>query len=724
MPVEIRVGPPIIKVNRGTTFLVTHLNGEIDPQGMLGAFASDTRFISSYHLWINRRPWTLVNSSALSHFTARWVYANPEVHTDDGPIGAEQIGLILDRAATAGGIHEDLEVVNYSMRRAQFFLEVEVQADFADVFDVKNNSLTERGEKVTTWHPRQRRLVTSYRHRTFRRALELRFHKSTTPPRYANGLITFPIDLKPGARWRTCMVFFFAGARDAIRPDRRGHPGARPPASLHAREHKEWHNVAARCRSSNKTVEGAFRQAVDDLGSLRIFETESRQETWIPAAGLPWFMTLFGRDSLIVSLQSLPVHTLFARAALERLATLQAQAFDDDHDAQPGRIMHEIRHGELAALDLIPQTPYYGTWDATPLYLIVLSEAYRWTGDLALVRRYLPAAEKCLAWIDRYGDEDQDGFQEYRTRSARGYRNQGWKDAHDALVYPDGRQVDPPIGTCELQGYVYDAKLRMAELYDVLERPRRARTLRRQAATLKQRFNDRFWMPDEAFFAFGLDRQKKQIKSIASNPGQCLWSGIVDDRKAESVVRRLLRPDMWSGWGIRTLSSDHKAYNPFSYQLGSVWPHDNGLIALGFRRYGFAREAAQVAKGLFDASACFDSLRLPELFAGLARQPESFPVQYLGANVPQAWSAGSIFMLLTALLGLEADAARHRLAVDPWLPDWLPEIELQNVVLGSARFHLAVRGSRQRCRVELQRLAGEVDLLEGRRLYPAIKQAG
>ena len=409
---------------------------------------------------------------------------------------------------------------------------------------------------------------------------------------------------------------------------------------------------------------------------------------FVPAGGVPWFVALFGRDSLIVSIQNAMVYPEFAVGALEVLARHQATARDDYRDAEPGKIMHELRRGELAHFKLIPHTPYYGTADATILYLIVLHNAWRCTGDLDLVKRFLPAAEKCLTWIDKYGDRDGDGFQEYQTRSPQGYENQGWKDSGEALVNTDGSLVKGPKALVELQAYVYDAWLRMAQVYDALSKPARASALRRKAKALFERFNEAFWDEDAGFYAFCLDGEKKKVMSIASNPGHCLWAGIVPPDRAERVVKRLMQPDMSSGWGIRTLSSDHPAYNPHSYQNGSVWPHDNAMIAAGMRRYGFADEAAQVARDISGAASYFILHQMPELYSGLQRNPTNFPVQYLGANVPQAWAAGSCFALLQMITGFQPDAPAGRVCFDPALPDWMDELTLRDLRIDDKQFDI------------------------------------
>jgi glycogen debranching enzyme len=449
-----------------------------------------------------------------------------------------------------------------------------------------------------------------------------------------------------------------------------------------------WQAGVLKLQTGNEEFYRYYHQAVADMAALRLpFEGTDHMQ-FVPAGGVPWFVALFGRDSLIVSLQNAMIYPHFARGALDVLGRYQADKRDDWRDAEPGKIMHELRTGELAHFNLIPHTPYYGTADATPLYLIVLHTAWRSTGDNGLLERYLPVAERCLSWIDRYGDRDKDGFQEYQTRSDAGYENQGWKDSGEALVYPDRSLVKGPKALCELQGYVYDAWLRMADIYDALGRKAKAGRLRRKAAELFERFNDVFWDAASGFYAFALDGDKAKVMSVTSNPGHCLWSGIVPPGRAGRVVKRLMAPDMWTGWGIRTLSSDHPAYNPNSYQNGSVWPHDNGLIALGFRRYGFVDEAAQVARGISAAASYFQQHQLPELYAGLTRSPTTFPVQYLGANTPQAWAAGSCFSFLQMFLGFQPDAPNGVLYLDPALPDWMPDLVLRDVRIDKMSFDL------------------------------------
>jgi glycogen debranching enzyme len=386
------------------------------------------------------------------------------------------------------------------------------------------------------------------------------------------------------------------------------------------------------------------------------------------------------------------VNPTLARDTLELLARHQGRREDPWRDEEPGKILHEIRHGELAGAGDIPHTPYFGSIDATPWFLILYGAHLRWTGDLDVARALLPNAEAALGWIDEYGDRDGDGFVEYQTRSPGGIRNQGWKDSHDAIVHADGRMAETPIALAEVQAYVYLAKLRMADVYEALGQEQRAEFLRGQAHELRRRFNDAFWMDDEQYFAGALDRDKRQVRTVMSNPGHALYCDIADPDKARAMAKRLLAPDMFSGWGVRTMSKSAAGYNPMSYHNGSVWPHDNALIAAGLKRYGFVRSTNRVATALFDAAIHADYLRLPELFCGFTRRSPNRPVSYPVACSPQAWAAGAPFLMLQAMLGISARAERNLLTVnEPHLPSWLHTVELRNLRVGSSRITLLFR---------------------------------
>jgi glycogen debranching enzyme len=685
MSVEVTVGPPVLTINHGSTFMVTDPVGEIAADSEQGVFCADTRFVSVYRMFANGTPWLLLTSGTPTYYLARIHLMNRAFKTEDRRVPQGTLTMTITRAV-GEGIHEDLELTNYGLEDVRFNLEIVVRSDFADLFEVKAHEFIRRGRIVTEWNDGAGELRTSYTNRDFQRGFRYRFARSTSAPAYANGRITFDIALEPSATWRACGEYVLVEDATVRVP-------VRDCAAAFSARHfdtlqEEWLERATRLTSANEDLYRLYRQSVEDMGALRLYDHDLAHDVWLPAAGVPWFVTIFGRDSLIVSLQNMVVNPEFVRGALKRLGELQATEVDDWRDAQPGKIPHELRFGELAHFHRVPHTPYYGTADATPLYLIALHEAWKWLGDAELLRRYRDVAFRCLEWIDRHGDLDGDGFQEYRTRSSQGYENMGWKDAEDAVVYPDGRQVRQPKALCELQGYVFDAWLRMAEVFDVLDERDRSAALRGKAADLQQRFEQQFWCEDLGFYAYGLDPEKQPIRTIASNAGHLLWSGIASREHAARVVARLLEPDMWSGWGIRTLSARNPAYNPFSYQRGSVWPHDNGIIALGFKRYGFAGEAARVARDLSEAASHFASYRLPELYAGIERQPGRFPVQYVGANVPQAWAAGSVFHLLQAIFGLRADAPAGRLLIDPELPKWLPDVTLRGLAVGHARVDL------------------------------------
>ncbi len=688
MTIEIKVGPPVITISQGRTFMVTDRRGYITADGDHGIYATDTRFINYYQLFINRAPWKLINSSQLNFYTARFQLTNPVSNIVEGHLAAHTLGLTLDRQVNEG-IHEELAIVNYSGQKISFLLELALRSDFADISEVRANTITPRGKQETRWHARTKQLRTTYDHEDYHRAFIYQITHADSPVSYANGRLFFEIELAVNAQWQACGDIILEHGQSRKKPGPNlcsyelGDSKAKPSNDFDEKQAR-WLARCTTIETPHNDLYRMYHQAISDMGALRMYDMDVSDEAWVPAAGVPWFVTLFGRDSLTASFQNMLVSPGFARGALKRLAEYQASKRDDWRDAQPGKIMHEIRFGELAHFHQVPFTPYYGTADATILYLIVLSETYRWTGDIGLLKEYRKVIDGCLDWIDHYGDLDGDGFQEYKTFSTPGYDNMGWKDAGHAVVYADGTQVKQPKGLVELQGYVYDAKTRMAEVFQALGDTERAQALLQQARVLQHNFNQAFWMEDEGCFAYGLDPEKQQITSIASNAGQCLWGGIAEQEKAERTARRLLQEDMWSGWGIRTLSSKNPSYNPYEYQLGSVWPQDNGIIAAGLKRYGLANEANQVIRGVFDAINRFDSYRPPEVFAGIQRRGDAdFPVLYPGgANTPQAWATGSIFHMLRTILGLRADAPNKRLYVNPTLPDWLPEITLNRVNVG------------------------------------------
>jgi glycogen debranching enzyme len=707
MPFKVQVGPPQIAIHQAQTVLISEDSGQVKWPTEKGLYFRDTRLISAWAIYANGEPWTLLNGGAIAYYAARIFLTNADFLTQTGTIPARTLSLIVSREID-GGMHEDLDIINHGQSAVCFNLELAIRCDFADVFEVKANKIVRRGKISTLWDQAKQTLSNTYTNADFRRAVII--EASPAEALYANGRLSFSVDLAPGAAWHCCLHYTLTDGDETIPA-----PAAcvaHDAESRHADMLRDWQNRVLKVTTSNEEYYRFFHQAIEDMAALRLPIDGGDHMVFMPAAGLPWFMAPFGRDSLIVSLQSMIVYPDFARGALTVLGDLQASERDDYRDAEPGKIMHELRRGELAHFKLIPHTPYYGTADATPLWLITLHAAWRATGDRDLLKEHLKTAEACLAWIDQSGDLDGDGFQEYQTRSSAGLENQAWKDSGDAVMYPDGKLVKGPKALCELQGYVYDAWRRMAEIYDVLGDTARAADLRHKAAALYETFNRVFWDEASGYYAYALDGDKTPVLSVASNPGHLLWSGIVPPDRAAKIVKRLTAPDMWSGWGIRTLSAEHKSFNPFAYQLGAVWPHDNSIIALGFKRYGFHAEAARIARDISGAASHFQSNQVPELYAGTQKDGTNFPVQYLGANVPQAWAAGSAFMLLQAMLGISGHAAERKLFVDPALPAWLPDITLSKLTLGDTDF--CIRFWREGEATQYSVLSGNSEMVERR----------
>ncbi len=679
MPTKVTINNGTVVINDGASFLVTNLDGSIDEKLAQGFFVNDTRLISYYEISINHTPLSLLASSTLSHHSALYEFTNRSLKTVNGDIPAGRIMLEV-RRDVVDGLHEDIDITNHFTETVEFQLMLSARSDFADIFQVKAQNLLTRGQQETTWNDGV--LKTDYCNGEFYRGIAIAPKCTISTTRYANGYIFFDVRLEPGEEWHTCVDFKVLIDREHVLTP--AHTCHLPHTTAASRERDSFLEGTTRIKTSHPDLEQFWEQGLIDLGALRIEVNSQGERFWMPAAGIPWFVAVFGRDTLISSLQTMAVYPQFAHGAVLKLAELQATEIDDWRDAQPGKILHEIRSGELAFHKEVPHTPYYGSIDATMLWIITLSESYQWTANLDLLKRCQSSLDQALSWIDRYGDFDGDGYVEYLGRSSNGLENQGWKDSGDSMVYPDGTKVKPAIALCEVQGYVYDAWCRAADLYEILDEPNRAAQLRQKAADLYERFNRDFWIESESFYGLGLDSQKTLIESITSNAGHLLWSGLVPPERAEPFVRRLFQPDLWCGWGIRTLSAKNPAYNPISYHLGSVWPHDCSIIAAGFKRYGYDDRVNQVADGIFSAARYFEAGRIPELFAGIKRRPDGFPIPYPDACIPQAWAAGSIFFLIHSILGLSANAAQEQLFVKPHLPSWLPELELQNLTLGNA----------------------------------------
>jgi glycogen debranching enzyme len=713
--VEVRVGPPSLTIHADEQFLVCAPDATISPDEQQGYFSADTRIASRYQLTLSRTVPTLLNSAVVQPFSARHEFVNAEMGTRAGTIGSGELHLRLDRTIHHG-LHEDYDLTNHSTDAIEFDLELRIEGDYADLFDVKEQRLLRRGSLDSRWDPAGRALTTMYHSHDFERGLRIEVRRQDSEPEYANGLLAFRISLEPKERWHCCLLWIpFGTEKESSGPIEDCHALLAGDPTL-AERRREWRGRATRIGTGDSGVDAVVERAIEDLGALRMHRHDEDAtahhgdgiEEMVPAAGIPWFVALFGRDTLVVSLQTPLLSPGFLIGTLQALAALQGDRYDDRHDLQPGKIAHELRHGELAHFGLIPQSPYYGTHDATALYVWAAAEAWRWTANRELLDRLRPNVERALEWVDRDGDGDGDGLQEYKTRAGDwGYYNQGWKDSGDAIVNADGSNAELPIATCELQGYVVAAKRAWADVVEQAfdDAPAAAR-LCEQAERLAEEIEERFWWQAEGTYYLGLDGRKRPIESVASNPGHLLWAGAVTSERASSVGGRLLEEDMWSGWGVRTLSSEHVAYNPVSYQLGSVWPHDNAIIVDGCARYGNGEAAGRIARALIDSAERFRYGRLPEVFGGLKRDEGSFPVQYLGANVPQAWASGAVIHLVRALLGIEPDAPNKRLSLRPQLPDWLGEVELSNLRVGDAWVDLRVSSEG----VAIEDRRGELDV--------------
>jgi glycogen debranching enzyme len=676
-----------LAVKEGETFLYSDTEGNLDDRKDfgLGLYHRDTRFLSHFLMRLSGREPVLLSSSSQRSYMAFVDLTNLDLYEGEEPVVRQQTLNIRRIRAIDGRLFERVRVKNYNPHPVAVDVEFSFGADFADIFEVRGMARETTGDFEP---PRAegREVEFAYRGRDgVRRVTRIEFGSDPARLVVAGDLVQAAFHLRLGAYQTRLVTMTVEPIVDGDAPPPREFDGA-----VHGlrRSYEEWERESTLVVTDNELFNELLERGLRDLRALYT-RTDGGG---ILAAGIPWYVTAFGRDALIASHQMLTVNPRLARDALRYLTAHQGTERDDRRDEEPGKIMHELRQGELAGAGLVPHTPYYGSVDATPWFLILFAQYFRWTGDREGVRELLPAAEAALAWIDRDGDLDGDGFVEYRTRSPIGIRNQGWKDSSDSVAHADGTLAEPPIALVEVQAYVHLAKLRMADVFEALGDPERANLLRKEAAILRQRFNEAFWMEDEKYFAAALDGEKRQVRSIVSNPGHGLYCDIVDADKAEHLARRLLAPDMFSGWGVRTMSKSAVSYNPMSYHNGSVWPHDNALIAAGLKRYGFVRATNRVATALFDAAIGADYMRLPELFCGFTRRSPNRPVSYPIACSPQAWAAGSPFLILQGMLGISARAHENLLTVNkPQLPVWLNTVELRGLRVGHSRITLLFR---------------------------------
>jgi glycogen debranching enzyme len=662
------VSDGIVKILDGNTFVVSDPRGDIeasltDPTGL---FSFDTRFLSTWVLSVNGERLNALSVDDLQYFEARFFLV-----PGTGTVYVDAKMSVIRQRAVGDGFHEELTILNHAEEPIELTVRVDADSDFADLFEVKD-ALKKKGTYTNRIDEDGLHLV--YERETFARMTTI---SASAPAAIDEKGLTFFVTIEPHGSWTTDLdVVTAAGAGGRmVRPKyRRGERRAQPNMG---RSLENWLEEAPRLESDDDRLRATYRRSLVDLAALRFSPLVAGGRS-LPAAGLPWFMTMFGRDSILTSLQALPFTPELAATTLQALGDWQGSRIDDFRDEDPGRILHEMRYGEMTAFEERPHSPYYGCADATPLYVVLLDEYERWTGDRSLVRQREHEARAALAWIDEYADLLGNGYVWYQRRNEQtGLENQCWKDSWDSISYRDGRLPGFPRATCELQGYAYDAKIRGARLArSVWNDAAFADRLEKEAADLKRHFNRDFWVADEGFFALALDTEGHQVDSLASNNGHLLWSGIVDKSKAKAVVDNLLGPKLFSGWGVRTLAEGEGRYNPIGYHVGTVWPFDNSFIAWGLRRYGFKDEAATIAGGILDAAGYFDG-RLPEAFGGYERSITKYPVQYPTACSPQAWSTGAPLLLLRTMLGLEP--VGEHLVVDPALPTSIGRLELLDI---------------------------------------------
>jgi glycogen debranching enzyme len=692
-------------------FLLVDQHGDVAPPGhcALGLFHNDTRFLSHYSLRVAGGPAAVLSTQRLRPYAAQFDLAISDRAFGGDAWDPKNCAHIRRELLVEDRLFERVTVTSYLRVPVEFWIELSLGADFADIFEVRGWKRPARGQFYAPEITHDT-LVFAYRGRDgeYLRSI-VRF---ATPPTSidAHGA-RWEFRLAPHARlefeWQV-----LPGEPDLEKAPSASLAGARVEpvvptlverwAPMKTR-YEQWRTKCARWTTDEGDLNTTLDQAVNDLRALYIHADSAS----VISAGIPWYSTAFGRDSIIASLETLALNPAIALDTLDYLARHQGSKEDPFTEEQPGKIMHELRRGELARAGEIPHVPYYGTVDATPLWIVLLHETWRWTGDDALLHKFMSNVDRALGWIDRYGDMDRDGLVEYARTSAKGLVNQGWKDSTDGVPFPDGTMPEPPIALVEVQGYVYDAKWRAAALFDAVGERDRAERLRHEAASLRREILRRFWLDDLGTFALALDGQKRPLPTVTSNAGHLLWSRVPDGEQAIRLAAGLMSPDMFAGWGIRTVSAMHPVFNPMSYHNGSIWPHDNALVVMGLAQYRQVRAALPVITAMHEAAAQLDPQRLPELFCGMTRMRGLRPVLYPVSCSPQAWASGAMFLFLQATLGLLPHASEHVLHIrDPHLPPFLHDLRVEQLAVGASRVALQFRRQGGRTLVNLLGVEG------------------
>ena len=670
-----------IQVLEGSTFMVSDARGDVREGSVAGLFHEDTRHLNRFELTVGGKAPTLLTSDDVDYYSAAFFMTNPELD------GLEPKALTVQRHRFVGdGLRETITVRNHTGETVEVEVRLACGADFADLFEVKLAEFVKTGTATKHHEPGRGHLHFAYEHEHFKAATQI----TGADARADGDDLVWDVRIEPRGVWHTGVIVALTLDEQEKEPT---HEDFGEPERQATKILQKWQDETPEVTSGFDVVWHVMERSVTDLASLRLQACVMGNEYSLPAAGLPWFMAIFGRDTLISSYQSLWVGPDLARGALEALAGYQGTEMNDFKDEEPGKILHEIRFGELTAIGEKPHRPYYGSADSTPLWLILLHEHWRWTGDDGPAKQLKDNALRALEWIDRYGDLDGDGFIEYHSRSKQGLRTQCWKDSWNGLQFADGTVPDVPIAPCEVQGYAYDAKVRIAELAEkVWGDAELASRLRKEAEELFTRFNEAFWIEERGgYYAVGLDKDKRQIDSITSNMGHLLWSGIVPEDRAKKLVDHFFSDGMWSGWGVRTMSWDDHGYNPIGYHVGTVWPHDNSLIAAGLARYGYREEANRIAAALLEAAE-YTEWRLPEVFAGYSRNEAPFPVRYPTASSPQAWATAAPFLFFR--LGMGLDVKDGEAVIDPLLPESLGEMGLTGIHAAGELWEVTAKGSK------------------------------
>ncbi|HWL35897.1 MAG TPA: glycogen debranching N-terminal domain-containing protein [Frankiaceae bacterium] len=671
-------GAGLVTLVEGSAFCLSGRSGDIRPGTPHGVFVLDVRHLSCLRLSIDGEEVEPLSAYVREPFAATFV-----ARARPGRGRADSSVLVLRERYVGQGMREDITVRNYSRAPVTVEVSLSADADFADLFAVKESRVRDHqgllvdGEPGTLTFRSQGGVV---------RDTVVAFSE---PAALDGPCARWAVTLGAGAQWQVCVQV--TAAVDGVAVPPRYGCGEAVAHAVPARRLEQWRAEGPTVASDNAPLATAVAQAVEDLGALRIFDP-AHPERAVVAAGAPWFMTLFGRDSLLASWMSLIVAPDLARGVLETLADLQGTKLDPETEEQPGRILHEVRFGASSTPALAGAHVYYGTADATPLFVMLLGELRRWGLDDAVVARLMPHADRAIEWIERYGDADGDGYVEYERMTPGGLLNQGWKDSWDGVPFADGTLAEPPIALAEVQGYTYAAYVARAFFAAEAGDAALAERLRAKAYALRVRFNEDFWLPDRGYYALALDRDKRPVDALASNMGHCLWTGIVDADKAPLVAERLLSPELFSGWGVRTLATSMASYNPISYHCGSVWPHDNAIAVAGLVRYGFVAEAHRIMLGMLDAAAAMGG-RLPELFSGLPRDEVPVPVPYPTSCSPQAWASAAPLSFLRSLLRFDPWVPHGRAWLAPDLPAEIGSLTVDRVPLGAQRLRIRVAGA-------------------------------